>query len=386
MFKKIFCILFCFSLFSCFFVCYAYYPQHTLSNFNTSNCGSWTIPTTIQDVISNYSSYIIFRNTNRFMTYYFYSQNPDPTQLQSSTVGTDYYIVICGNVMLYDEENETLSNFINIFGNEMYFFNYRNNSYSLSDHFYDSLSYGRKFDHFRFYVESYDCIYSFQNIRLNQTFYSSYDSAGVIVTDSDILTDTDTDTNSSVVSDTDTDTDNSGFFSSIINGITGGFTNIGNAISGFVSSVGGWFSDIGYAIANLNTNLTNFFDNLYQRFVNFLYYLLTPTVNPFTSTYDILITYFPFIEQVKSLALQLVSSNFYGDDIPMFVVDFSYFGGSEVKIIDLQFFQPYRTLIHSIIIAYSYCVFVFSLLRRLPYLITGNIGSGDFSSSGGDSK
>lgn len=127
-------------------------------------------------------------------------------------------------------------------------------------------------------------------------------------------------------------------------------------------------------MANLASSITSgITDSLKSLFI--------PSVNPFSGFYDIIIQYFPFIDQIKQLVSSLVSPDFYGSEAPVLTLDFSKFswGGSagSVEVINFDWYSPFKGIIHGIILFLSWGYFIFRVFRRLPALVVGNNGGGE---------
>lgn len=389
MFKKIICFCLTLILFAAFCLnafAYVEYDYYDIESIITNHLPMYADTVINNYILYNFSAdypYVIIK-ANSFENHtYFKSFPPEGYGTTFSTyyfTNDDYYLIYNDSItdsdgnykpilftydgkitnwskissfgFVVDDTDESQSEF-KLKVNNYRFFEYDDNCYNM-------------------YIDRYDIciIHNATYTNSSDTMIFSNTSSNSYNIDSDVYYgETDIETLTETDSESEYHGGVLGWFQQIYNNISGGFTNIGNSISSFVSSVGGWFSDTWDYITDIPNQIIEGLEDLF-----------IPTVNPFTSAYNIVITYFPFVEQVRQLALQLVSSEFYGNDIPTFTVDFSHFGGGSVEIVDLSFYQPYRAIVHGIIIALSYSVFIMHLVKRLPTILTGNVGVGGGSS------
>lgn len=101
---------------------------------------------------------------------------------------------------------------------------------------------------------------------------------------------------------------------------------------------------------------------------NLLKFLFIPTNNPFDKLSSKFNEKFAFVQQIKTFANNLFNNTDFGDNLPSFNITFY---GITFSLIDFSIFLSYRSLIHGIILAISWVIFIFKTYKKLPSIIGG---------------
>ena len=161
------------------------------------------------------------------------------------------------------------------------------------------------------------------------------------------------------------------WFESLSTSLGNWFASVGQWFSDLGTNLGNWFSNVGQWFSDLWTNITNFFtkkDQDEREETSDKSDDMSNTANEINSVLD---NKFGAFYTLKDFLVDFWNAlNNSGDNPPEFYVTFpSFLGGGTFNILDLGFYNDYRTYIHGIIAGVCYFVYIKRIYTKIPNII-----------------
>lgn len=107
--------------------------------------------------------------------------------------------------------------------------------------------------------------------------------------------------------------------------------------------------------------------------------LFVPDSEKISANIDEVKNYFAFVEDIRELSNYIFDSFHQSAVKPSISINFStadskygFNAGGTVKAFDLAWYEKYKPMVDTIIVAFAYAVFILNIFRRLPGIIAGS--------------
>lgn len=154
-----------------------------------------------------------------------------------------------------------------------------------------------------------------------------------------------------------------------------GLNSLGNSIIEWfkklweeIKAIPEHIKDLKDSIFGILKNIFDFVSDIPAKFKELFIELFVPTFNPVTEVKDKVNEKFGFISQMVALSKDLFTDFDSNATPPSFTI--SYMGGT-YEIVNFKVIEPYRAILHSIIIAICYIQFVLWFFKFAPRIIKG---------------
>lgn len=155
------------------------------------------------------------------------------------------------------------------------------------------------------------------------------------------------------------------FLGDILTSIKDGFIELAKSI---VDKLSDFMSNVANGFLNVIQNIISIPQKIIDLLLELLKYLFVPEYNPIEEIKAKLNEKFTFATQMALLTKELFKDFDSNSSAPVF--SFTY-KGTEYEIINFEIFEPYRVVIHSIIIAIAWTYFVLWLFKHSPRIVKG---------------